>query len=61
MTSDHVGTFKVDFNESEYVADNGIVCIGLILISQSSFDHDITLELSFVNDSTNYSSNTTGM
>ena len=57
----YVGTFKVDFNESEYVADKGIVCIGLNLISQSSFDHNITVELAIDNDSNNHTSNATGM
>ena len=60
-TFGHLGTFKVDFNQPEYVADNGSVCVGLNLISQSLFDHNITVELSIVNDSTDCLSNATGM
>ena len=62
VTSDPVGTFKVNFTQLQYEADenNGSVCIGLNLINQSSFDHNITVEFTNVNHSTNYNGYATG-
>ena len=63
MTSDNVGTFKVNFTQPQYTVyeNKGSVCIGLILISQSSCDRDITVELSNVDSNTSYNGNATGM
>ena len=59
----YVGTFKVEFSQSEYVVyeNDGSVCIGLTLINQSSFDYNITVEFSNVDSNTSYNGYATGM